>query len=340
MQLVTRTTITALSPIQGAERIETATVLGWSAVVRKGEFQVGEEIIFVFPDTFIPKKYIDSSAPPDEKVRLKTIRLRGQYSAGLILKAALGEGIDHDKLSEHLGIEKYEPPVPPCLAGTAIGSFPTHLVPKTDEDNYRSNPGVWDELNEARFLGVDLILTTKYDGTSATYIHNEQTINKSAFRVCSRNLELTYDAENTYWKIADKYKIHEKLQALNRYVAIQGEIVGEGIQGNNIGIKGQEFYIFLVKDLVSGEWLSWDDTKLLAAQLGIPTVPEVARFSEIPTKESLQEMVNALKYPSGSFVEGGVLRTAKPIHSNVLAKSWWSVKIMNEPYDSKKGGNT
>lgn len=340
MKLATYATISRLSPIPGANRIEKATVLGWDAVVRKGEFSENDVVIFVFPDTWIPKRLIDSNASPDDRVRLKTVRLRGQYSAGLILPVSIAGGCSEEDLAARLGIEKYEPPLPAQLAGKALGSFPTHLVPKTDEDNIRSNPEAWAELEDPRFNDAEFVLTLKYDGTSATFVHNEQTINKHAFRVCSRNLELAWDEKNTYCRIATQYNLPEKMRQHGIYAAIQGEIIGESIQGNNLGIKGQEFRVFLARNTITGNWLTWDELKDMCKTLGIPVVREIARYrrGELPTPGELQELVNELRYSDKSFAEGAVLRTVSPISSNALNKSWWSVKIMNEPYDMKKQG--
>jgi RNA ligase (TIGR02306 family) len=342
MQLTKIVKITELNPIEGADRIERATVLGWSVVVRKGIHQVGDTVLFVFPDSKIPKNFLDESYEGDEKVRLKTVKLKGQYSAGLILPLnVLPQDIELDFNKDYadvLGIEKYEAPIPANLSGNVLGSFPTHLVSKTDELNYRSNPEAIAELEEERFKDVEFIATLKLDGTSATYAYNKQTM-QNAFRVCSRNLELERDEESTYWKIAKQYQIEEKLKEHNLFLAIQGEIVGESIQSNPMKLKGQHFYVFLMKDLEESRWLGWDEMVDICNKIGLQTVPIVARYGndELPHISDLQIFANRLTYSNGGHAEGMVLRTANPIYSNTLAKSWWSLKFMNEPYDSKKG---
>jgi RNA ligase (TIGR02306 family) len=341
MQLTKIVKITELNPIDGADRIERATVLGWSVVVRKAIHKVGDTVLFVFPDSKIPKKFLDESYEGDEKVRLKTVKMKGQYSAGLILPLSVlpqDTELDINKdYADILGIEKYEAPIPANLSGKVLGSFPTHLVSKTDELNYRSNPEAIAELGEERFKGVEFIATLKLDGTSATYAYNKQTM-QNAFRVCSRNLELERDEENTYWKIAKQYQIEEKLKEHNLFLGIQGEIVGESIQGNPMKLKGQHFYVFLIKDLEEGRWLGWDEMVEICNKIGLQTVPVIARYrnDELPHISDLQIFANKLTYSNGGHAEGMVLRTVNPIYSNTLAKSWWSLKFMNEIYDCNK----
>ena len=341
MQLTKIVKITELHPIEGADRIERATVLGWSVVVKKGLHQIGNDVIFVFPDTLIPKNFLDESYEGEEKIRLKTVKLKGQYSAGLILPLnILPDNIEIDYTKDYadiLGIEKYEAPIPARLGGKVLGSFPTHLVSKTDELNYRSNPEALEELNDERFKDSEFVATLKLDGTSVTYAYNKQTM-QNAFRVCSRNLELDRDEESVYWKMVKQYQIEEKLKENNLFLAIQGEIVGEGIQKNPLKLKGQHFYVFLIKNLEKSRWLNWEETENICNRIGLSTVPVVARYrkSELPHISDLQIFANRLTYSNGGHAEGMVLRTANPIYSNSLAKSWWSLKFMNEPYDSKK----
>lgn len=343
MKLTQITKILEISPIQGADRIEKAKVLGWDVVVRKGLHKVGDTVIFVFPDTNIPKKYLDESYDGDEKVRLKTVKMKGQYSAGLILPLSLlpvdtirEDGMD---VSQLLDIEKWEMPIPVQLSGVVLGGF-TSLVSKTDEDNYRSNPEAIKELEEDRFKGQEFYLTLKCDGTSATYILDP---NDDIFRVFSRNLELKNTETNTHWRIALHYNIEKVLRECGKHYAIQGEIAGESIQGNPMKLVGQHLFVFLIKDLDCNQWLSWDETCKFCDDNGLLHVPQYGRFllDDMPSLESLQVLANNAKYKvtNGSDVpaEGLVLRPVKPISSNILGKSWWSVKIISEPYDSKKG---
>ncbi len=93
-KLVTIRIISDLLPIVGADLIETAVVDGWKVVVKKGEFQIGDAVVYCEIDSWIPTEVAPFLTKPGKEPRvyngikgekLKTVRLRGQLSQGLIL---------------------------------------------------------------------------------------------------------------------------------------------------------------------------------------------------------------------------------------------------------------
>ena len=148
MKLTTITKILAVEPIPDAEKIEKVKVLGYDCVTMKGAHKVGDMVVFIFPDTEIPKRFLNKDYDGPDRLRLKTVKLRGQFSAGLILPISIlapvppeawQEGQD---VAELIGVTKWEIPASAALSADALGSFPSQLVSKTDEDNYLSFPEV------------------------------------------------------------------------------------------------------------------------------------------------------------------------------------------------------
>ena len=336
-----------LAPIEGADRIERASVLGWHVVAKKGLYGPGELAVMVFPDSLVPKSLLDETYVGDEKVRLKTVKLKGQYSAGLLvplhvldsLAAPAGapaqEWVEGDEVSVHLGVEKWVAPAASNLSGKSKGSFPTSIISKTDELNFRSEPKALQEIRESRFNGQEFIATLKCDGSSGTFIYKD-----GQFRVCSRNLELEETEGNVFWEVARKYKLEEALSYSGSELAIQGEVCGPGIQGNPMKLQELTFFAFQLKNIKTWQWLDWDYTSCFCNLHKIPTVPVLHRFTanNFPSSEELQKMANEAKYDNGrTNAEGLVIRSVVPIKSEVLQKSWWSLKVMNQPYDMKKG---
>jgi RNA ligase (TIGR02306 family) len=331
MKLTTITKITELTPIPNADKIERATVLGWHCVVKKGLHNVGDAVCFLFPDTLVPRHFLEEGYVGDEKVRLKTIKMRGQFSAGLIVPLScinidvpLLEGAD---IGELIGVEKYEKPAPAKLAGDAKGVFPVQFVSKTDEDNYRSNPEAFAEMKS--LCDEPVVITSKQDGTSATFIYTKE---DDTFRACSRNLELK-EGESVYWQMAQKYDLERIMKNRDHDLALQGEIIGEGINGNNLKIRGQELHIFLIKDISENRWLSWSEMEEFCKENNLKTVPLLKKIPASDLNESeIQQMADSLKYPCGSPAEGIVFRSEKPIFSETLGKSWLSLKAINQNY--------
>ena len=81
-QLATIQKIKELNPIPNADKIEVATVLGWQVVVGKGQFKVGDLVIYCEIDSVFPPK-LEFEFLKDRKYRIRTIRLKGQISQGI-----------------------------------------------------------------------------------------------------------------------------------------------------------------------------------------------------------------------------------------------------------------
>jgi RNA ligase (TIGR02306 family) len=175
------------------------------------------------------------------------------------IESELAEGLD---VSTPLGIVKYEPPVSAQLAGLAKGNFPS-CVPKTDQQRIQNLSNKFSKIQSQVWE-----VTEKIEGSSATFVLTEE-----GFEVCSRNLSLKRDANNSFWGAAIKYDIEAKIQSTGRNLAIQGEIFGEGIQGNIYKIKGIQFACFDIVDIGTRQYLPPVERVQLCKDLDIPHVP-------------------------------------------------------------------
>jgi RNA ligase (TIGR02306 family) len=79
MNLASAQRIVKITPIEGADAIETAMVLGWEIVIKKGEYQVGDLCCYIQIDTVVPEKP-EYEFLRDRKFRVRTIKLRKQIS--------------------------------------------------------------------------------------------------------------------------------------------------------------------------------------------------------------------------------------------------------------------
>jgi RNA ligase (TIGR02306 family) len=248
--------IDRLEPIEGADRIETAVIDGWKVVVKKGEFKVGDKITYCEIDSWIPNSVAPFLTKPDRfpkeylgvpGEKLKTVKLKGQISQGLVLP--FNEGEVGDDVSELLGIVKWEAPVSAQLGGQARGSFPSE-IPKTDQERIQNIKTEFYQWRGNPFFSWEV--TEKLEGSSCTFYLDFDGV----FHVCSRNIDIKEDMDNTFWKLAYKYCAKEFFETNNLLgKAIQGEAIGPGIQGNIYQLKEVDLRVFDVYDVKAGKYM-------------------------------------------------------------------------------------
>ena len=276
-KMATLRVIDAIGPIEGADAIEVATVGGWKVVVKKGEFTVGDRAVYCEIDSWIPTElapFLSKGKEPREfegvkGERLRTVKLRGQLSQGLLLNldAALpgtNSFQDGDDVSDVLNIRKWEMPMNAQLAGLVKGTFPSQ-IPKTDQERVQN-------LNKeiAAAEGMVFEVTEKLEGSSMTcYLIDGE------FGVCSRNMDLKRDENNAFWAAAIREDIEAKMRDTgpDAQFAIQGELIGPGIQNNIYKKSGTEFYVFDVYNIQTGEYLTPVFRRALIERMGLNHVP-------------------------------------------------------------------
>ena len=329
MKLASIQTILDVRPIPGADRIEAATVLGYQTVVKKGEFHPGDLCVWHEPDTVVADRP-EYEFLRKQNFRLKVSRFRGQVSQGLALPLALlgvsGPVEPGQDLTERIGIVKYEKPVPPNLSGLVKGGFPSFMV-KTDEPNLRSYPEA-----VAEFAGRRCVITQKVDGTSGTFYRR-----KGLFGVCSRNLELLEEPTSTFWRVARQFKLEEALATLDGDFALQGEVHGQGIQGNPVGVRGVGFAAFNLFDISTHRYLGYTALRDFCQARGVPMVRAIWEGDFHFTLEELVALANQQEYVPGSPAEGLVIRPLEETLSPTLPSGRLSAKVLSETYALKHG---
>ena len=250
--------IAEIRPIPEADRICAYRINGWWVVDSVGKYQVDELVLYAEPDSFISHDlapFLSKGKEPREYngvkgEKLRTIRLKKQLSQGLLLplseirekfnSVSFSEG---DDLTDVLGITKWEAPTDACLAGQVRGNFPSFLV-KTDQERCQN---IVSEIFEEH-KGETYEVTLKLDGSSCTIYAKDGDIG-----VCSRNLDLKETEGNSFWKAARDQGIIDAMLVYNEKtghnIALQMELCGEKIQGNQEGIKGQRLFLFDIFDI-------------------------------------------------------------------------------------------
>lgn len=328
-------TIAEIKPIEGADRIVAYRVGGWWIVDQKNKYQVSESVVMCEVDSFVPTEIAPFLTKPDyspkeflgiKGERLRTIKLKGQLSQGLLLPMSvlpniepvgIGFYIEGEDVTSALGILKWEKPLPACLAGTAKGNFPS-FIPKTDQERVQ-NLSKQIEAMQGELFEV----TIKLDGSSCTIF-----VNGEDNGVCSRNLELKQTDTNAFWQIAVEEDVHNKIRTTGRNLALQGELIGPSIQGNYERVVKNEFYVYDVFDIDKQEYLLPAARLALVSFLGLKHVPVHLLLCELDANvQQLLDMAEGEGMNKGVKREGLVF---KHLHSDFSFKAISNSYLLKE----------
>ena len=316
--------ITHLVPIRDADAIEKAVInAGWPVVVKKGEFNVGDLVVYFEIDSWVPTElapFLSKGNEPREYnevkgEKLRNIKLRGCRSQGLVLPLSIlptNDSFTHDPVEaavvwakgelcgDLLGVQKWEAPEG-FSSGNSKGNFPS-AVPKTDAERIQN---LRRELEYWIAQGCTFEVTEKLHGTSFTAL-----VIDGEFGVCSRNL-LLQEGEGTYWAVAEKHGLKEKMLAMKSDFAIQGEIIGPGILGNKYGLAESEVFVFNVFDVATKNYLTPTGRHNVIEELGLKHVPVICQHHVMldnATIDSLLELAEGKSAINGSEREGLVYK--------------------------------
>lgn len=324
-KLVTLRTVNKISPIKGADKLELATIDGWNCVCKIGEFKEGDIGVFFEIDSLIPAvgtfEFLAARNAQHNHggvhfdtltARIKTTRLRGELSQGLLLPTRLFSDIDfsqytpEDDLSELFGVTKYEPYIPSNLRGKATGLFPSFCF-KSDQQRVQNLTNVRQmSIDE----GLDYEVTLKLNGCSMTVFY--QTCYGDNDRgVCSRNFQLQLDQElNHYIDLQNRDHIIEKLidyhSKTGKNYAVQGELVGMNIQGNYEKFNELRFFVFDVFDIETQLYLPPAERRKVVDELGLNHVPVLYTNFNLNTFSEENFMKEILKFAEGPSINHDV----------------------------------
>lgn len=333
-------TIRKISKVEkhpNADSLDICTVDGWKVVTRLNEFKEGDFAVYFEVDSFLPirpefeflrKSSYKKLSDGREGFRLKTVRLRGELSQGLLLPLTILSGNkeiynsdiknisdteiiypilefvsepdgycptlfwkdeennfpwkdegtkfielrENTNITELLEITKYDPPIGAILSRDAKGLFPSFLR-KTDEERIQNIPWILEQYKNEK-----VYVTEKLDGTSATYY-----LKDGVFGVCSRNIELKEDERSLYWRMAKEYDLENKLKDMGNY-AIQGEIIGPGIQGNKYKLKTPQLRVFNIFNIDTQSFLEVKEFSSIVRSyllLDVPSLEFGIKLSEL-----------------------------------------------------------
>jgi RNA ligase (TIGR02306 family) len=308
-----------------ADSLDICTIRGWKVVTKRDEFKKGDFAVYFEVDSFLPirpefeflRKSSYKKMGDREGFRLRTVKLRGQLSQGLLLPISILEGPDEMKIgysdqpwgkqlqvgpydnaliiqegedvTEYLSVVKYEPPIPAQLSGKVRGGFPS-WGRKTDQERVQN---LVNEVMSEMDKGSKFEVTIKLDGSSMSVGHNNGDV-----VVCSRNLSLDLEQEgNTFVTAAKELGLIDKIKEFGNIV-ISGELCGPGIQGNKEGLKKHEFYVFDIFNVDTQTYMSPDERYEICHSLNLNHVHVIAYNVSLNVLK-LKSIEDILSYAEG-----------------------------------------
>jgi RNA ligase (TIGR02306 family) len=265
---VTKEVIASTFPIENADAIEGATLEGstFEFVIKKGQFKKGDTVLYFPIDSLIPEWVLEKLGlvgrlSGKDKNRVKTVRLRGQISQGLVAELDLLEGMppiaaeetETEKITEFLGVEKYEPPAIPCQAANLVG-LPIGLSSYDIEGADR-----YVEVAEV-LMPQPVEITEKLEGQnfSVTYsaLDDKIYVNQRNF-----SIQPIEGFVHEFWKVAAEKGIIEFVETLKevypgKNLTVYGEFIGPRVQSNIYKLKKFEVRLYDIK--VNEKWLTPD----------------------------------------------------------------------------------
>ena len=277
--------IAAINEHPNADRLELASVLGYTCVVRKGAFQVGQLVVYLPEGSLIPEWLCRALNLWDDVkgkgklagkrgLRIKAARLRGTVSQGLLYPVSegpdgaslateggkqwpLGDSGSGTDIAEALGVEKYEPPVPVAFDGVAV---PVHgHTIRLDIENLQSYP-------DAIPPGEPVVMTEKLHGTWTGMSFDPSLGHPDLYEggtlvsskgMSAKGLAFKTDSSNDgnlYVRTWRRYlhgrgqwdALIREARKRNRAFHVLGETFGLGVQDLHYGLKTTEFRVFAV----------------------------------------------------------------------------------------------
>ena len=262
------------------------TGVDWQSLLKIGEFQVGDKVVFVPPDSIVPDwlikaekiEYLRSS-----KGRTRVVKLRGILSEGLVLpvrhlkfrRYEMGKDV-----SEILGITKWQPPQPK-FSQPGLPKQSKLFSKYTNLDHFKNYPDIFEE-------GEEVIITEKIHGTNFRFGSvkrvNLSFLQRLAIKLklmdgyyytCgSRNVEIVPGSDTKVWYSKNHYAHWANLYRLKVHepsIIFYGEIYGKGIQDLTYGLESTNVRIFDI--MQEGKYLDYIDMCVTCLTKNLIPVP-------------------------------------------------------------------
>lgn len=308
---------------------------GFQVIVKTADWIGVDRGVYIQPDSIVP------DAPEYaflEKRRIRAKKLRGEWSAGLLMPVPAG--LNHkeigDDLAPLMGIEHYDPPPStPNLTGGLCDSSPKFIrkkrkdgkfdaefigfeYPKYDVESFR-------KYGKRVYEPGELIwITEKIHGSNGRWLFDGK-----RFYCGSRTEWKKEDPQNLWWRALNYYPTLQEFLQKFPGVAVYGEVYGQ-VQDLKYGVPPSEIRVAVFDILREGKWINALEAWQLGKDYGLPWVPLLmgATYDSLPDEELLPRfdfdmLIEMAEGPSQ-------IPDANHIREGIVVKPWderWHPKM-------------
>jgi RNA ligase (TIGR02306 family) len=323
---VTIEEIETVNPIEGADRIQVATVKGlvFNFVIGKDQFKPGDKVLYFPVDSLVPqalaeKLGVAGKLAGKDKNRLKTVKLRRILSQGLVAPVSLIDGLvdrTPESITQFLGITKYEPPEVVCHGGKLVRHV--EYVETYDLEGADRYFNVADQM-----MNIPVYISSKIEGSNF-YCGVDATGNSV---VGQRSGAIIPDGtiSHTWWSTATSQGLIDASTRIRTdlfpgmSVILRGELIGSGIQGDYYNIGKHKVLIFDIK--VNDKYLSAQNFLDICKKYEVRTVPILSvgkTLREWLNGRTIKEASNHRSTLIDKLEEGIVIKPMLEQYSNIL----------------------
>ena len=328
--------IAVVSSIPDADRLEVIEMegKGWRVVTAKGEFRPGDLAVYFEIDSYLPsdderyaflrerclRKFVSKGGSVlREGLRIKTVKLRGVVSQGLVMPLTkfpeltdggifpeVGRDVTAELHVDHFDevAEAMRPVEGGMGAADVMGPFPG-FIPKTDEERIQNLAEYFTTMRGRLFE-----VTEKNDGTSVTMFYAPSMDEANPFGVCTRNQRLKPPSDDGNvslpWRVARKCNAETAIRAAcastKAELAFQGELVGPGVNANRDFYRDWEWHVFRIWNISAGSFLPPGEARKLCAEARLQYVPVIAESMDVFDK--MTDMDALLAFAEGKTARG------------------------------------
>jgi RNA ligase (TIGR02306 family) len=255
------------------------------AVVKKGQFSEGDQAIWIdsVNDPMVPVSHpyfahMQKMAKGDGYARIKTVRLRGIVSRGLLVPLPEDWKFKTNReVTTLLELKKYIAPI------QSVGKFgfqsgrptsgPHSLLGTAKYDVESLNKG-WRDIPD----GSTVWITEKIHGTNACYgwlPYQGELKFWARSRTLFKKEPEGDDTGGLWWEVAKREDLANKLRDYPGH-ALYGEVYGP-VQDLRYGESEAKFVAFDCWDSNKNRYLTWEELESFCQNISIPTVPVIAK---------------------------------------------------------------